>query len=478
MNNLKRHLLFVFTLFAMMMLLPAIPTQAKGQVRLNKKNVYIKEGKVKRLKMKGTKRAVLWRSANPQIVAVRGGYIKGLKPGTTYVYAKAGKYLRKCKVKVVGLSRTSAALSLGASGKLFVVNGKNTTWSSANSKIVSVSKKGVIKAKKTGYTWIKCKSRGYSFRCLVMVPELSVNEFKLRKGDSYQLSTKYTNLPRQWYSSNNSIATVDANGVVTGTGPGTVIIQCRTGHAVLNCQVIVLDKATTPKSSLPSSTTGSKAVAQINQFYGTRTYTIFSQTGSNKSSVYPRYMPNHGCAAATAVNVLSGMTGKVYTPATMVETIEKIVFGDAVYNNNYSKSDANQRPASLYGLTKILAYFGVKSTYVRQFSDVAAVNEIKDHLYTGNPVIIEVSSKNRYTNKTDKKWSNSKHTMAILGMTPDGYAIVADPANRSGFGSNQRIKFETLEGLIPYMFSCTNTSSTSCYYESASKNGGYILVNH
>ncbi len=476
MKKLKKTFVVLFAL-SVMLLLPVFTGQAKSKVKISQKTLYIRLGATKRLKMTGTKKTVRWKSTNPRAITVKRGYVHAKKKGSAWIIAKAGKYIRKCKVMVVAIDKSSELIKEGGRTTFRVMNGKNTKWFSSNPAVAVVSKNGVVAGRKGGHAWIICRSRGFTFRCVVRVASLNRYSVRIRSGSSCKITCRHTNRRCRWTSSDTSVATVDRTGKVTAVSRGRTVIKCTTGKAVLNCTVSVIDNITTPRSSLPASTKGSKAVVKINQFYGTRTYTVFSQSGSNKSKIYPKYLPNHGCGSTTAVNVLSGMKGKVITPATMIEKAEKIIFGEKEYLNNYTKSVSDKRPVSLYGISKFLKFFGVRCTYVRTFKDAEAVKQIKEHLFNGNPVVIEVSSKNRYTNKKDKKWSNSKHTMALLGMTDNGYAIVADPANRSGFGNNQRIKYETVEKLIQYMFPCTKTNSTSCYYVSSSRNGGYILVN-
>ena len=476
MKNLKKTFVVLFAL-SVMLLLPVLTGQARSKVKISQKNLYIQLGSTKRLRMTGVRKTVRWKSTNPWAVTVKRGYVHAKRKGNAEIIAKAGKHIRKCKVRVVAIDKYSALIKEGGRTTIWVLNGKDTKWSSSNPAVATVSKNGVVSGKKGGHAWITCRSRGFTFRCIVRVASLNKYSARLRSGSSCTLSCKHSNKSCSWRSSDTSVATVDNTGKVTAVGQGRAVIKCTTGKAVLSCTVSVIENITTSRSSLPASTRGSKAVVKINQFSGTRTYTVFSQSGSNKSKIYPKYLPYHGCGSTTAVNVLSGMTGKVITPATMIEKAERIVFGEKEYLKNYKKSVSDKRPVSLYGISKFLKFFGVRCTYVRTFTDAEAVSQIRQHLYNGNPVVIEVSSKNRYTNKKDKKWSNSKHTMALLGLTDKGYAIVADPANRDGFGNNQRIKYETLENLIQYMFPCKKTNSTSCYYVSSSRDGGYILVN-
>lgn len=168
-----------------------------------------------------------------------------------------------------------------------------------------------------------------------------------------------------------------------------------------------------------------------------------------------------------------------YTPNKTSRILEKKVFGSSRWNANYRKSLGAQRPVSLYGISKVLSYCNISNRYIRFFKDKTAVRQIEKHLKTGNPVIIEVNNRTQkngrfgsYTNK----WSSSKHTMVLLGMTNTGKVIVADSATRKWSGKKQRIKFTTMKELVKYMIPCKSVS-TSVYYKSVSSAGGYILVN-
>lgn len=235
---------------------------------------------------------------------------------------------------------------------------------------------------------------------------------------------------------------------------------------------------TTPTSKLPKETDVDRYKVTVNSDNGTRTFRIFSQGAYGKNT----YIRQHGCAACSLTTVLSGYTKKYanYTPAKTCKILEKKVFGTRVWRSNYSKSPARKMPVSLYGITRVLKSCGIKSKYVRFFSDNKAINEITSHLKTGNAVIIEV---NNHTQKNGKissaynsRWATSKHTMVLLGMTNTGKAIVADSAYRTWSGSKQRVKYAKVSELVKYMIPCKR-SSTKCYYTSVDVNGGYILVN-
>ena len=207
-----------------------------------------------------------------------------------------------------------------------------------------------------------------------------------------------------------------------------------------------------------------------------RTFRVFAQ-GTRSA-----YIRRHGCAASALTCVLSGYTDKYadYTPEKTSRRLEKEVFGTAAWSSNYRKSMAAQMPVSLNGITKILNYCNVPSQYVRYFKDKQAVRDIKKHLYSGNAVIIEVNNHKQKNGKISSRynyrWSTSKHTMVLLGMTNNGKAIVADSAYRKWSGKKQRIKFAKVEHLVKFMYSCKR-SSDGVYYDSQDTTGGYILVN-
>ena len=241
----------------------------------------------------------------------------------------------------------------------------------------------------------------------------------------------------------------------------------------------VSDEVVTPSAMISKETAVDVYNANIQSGSGIRSYRIFAQV----SNTYKKnsFIAQHGCAVCSLTTVLSGYSKKYrnYTPAKTSKILEKRVFGTKRWKANYRKSLAAQRPVSLYGVSKVLSYCNISNRYVRFFKDKNAVKQIERHLKTGNPVIIEVNNRKQKNGKFgayDKKWSSSKHTMVLLGMTNTGRVIVADSATRSWSGERQRVKFTTMNRLVKYMIPCKSVS-TSVYYKNVSSAGGYILVN-
>ena len=336
--------------------------------------------------------------------------------------------------------------------------------------MVTVSSKGKIKAKGTGSATIVCKTNGRTLKCKVYVPAISATTLRVPMGTYRRLTvTKKGGNTPQWSSSNPAVATVDANGYVVSKSLGYTTVSCKVGSATLTCSVQVTNPGNivTPMSALPLSSIGDRFNVTVEGYETSRTYTVYRQKDQNSS-----YITSHGCAACSTATVLNGYKGLGITPSTVVKVTEKNLFGTA-WETNYNKKFSDQMPVSLYGISRILSAYGINNQYVRSFSDAQALAEITQHLKTGNAVVIEVRKVG-----SDNTWADSYHTMVLLGMTDTGKAIVADSVDRSPaiFGNCKRIKYATVASLIPYMFSCRNTSSTSCYFTKLG-GGGYILVN-
>ena len=117
------------------------------------------------------------------------------------------------------------------------------TWESSDEEVAEVSKKGKVIANDVGTCIITCRATdgsGVYAQCEVTVSnmvyvqliELSETSIALNVDKEYQLNAfvypyEATNREVTWESSNESIATVDAYGLVRGVGAGTCTITCR-----------------------------------------------------------------------------------------------------------------------------------------------------------------------------------------------------------------------------------------------------------
>ena len=169
--------------------LPAtIALNVKGTIPLK-----VKQSFTVKITMGAGDRVVSWKTSNKKYVSVKNGKIKGLKAGksaTITVQLASGKKASfKVKVqkpavatKSIKVTNTAtgknqgkkATLKRGQSLKLKaaltpVTSLQKVTWSTSNKKIVTVSKSGVIKAKKKGKATITVKSGNKKYNIKITV---------------------------------------------------------------------------------------------------------------------------------------------------------------------------------------------------------------------------------------------------------------------------------------------------------------------
>ena len=162
----------------------------------------------------------------------------------------------------VKLNKTKIVLVVGQTYKLKVSGTKKTPqWSSSNKKIVSVTKKGVVKGLKKGTATITAKIGKKTYKCKVTVeaPKLSSTKKTVTAGTSFALKLNGTKRTVKWYTSNKKIATVSSKGVVKTLRAGSVKITAKLGGKSYVCRVTVKAKPVTPVVSDKD-----KAAAQYN----------------------------------------------------------------------------------------------------------------------------------------------------------------------------------------------------------------------
>lgn len=181
--------------------------------------------------------------------------VTGLKGGITLVKGVAtdGGHVVSCLITVtekstsVTVSPTSKYLQKGKSFTIkATVNSATATnkavkWSSSKKSVATVTSKGKVKGKKVGTAYITATAKdgsGASATCKVRVvrkvTKLTLNKYtaKVLVGETYKLKAKIkpknaTIKGISWSSSDNSIATVDSTGRISGIAPGMVKIRAK-----------------------------------------------------------------------------------------------------------------------------------------------------------------------------------------------------------------------------------------------------------
>lgn len=197
------------------------------------------------------KAAWIWKSSDSSIASVnKHGTVTGKKKGTVTISLKIpGKpnditasvrvvsYFRTKSIKITNKPKEAMATGDRLELKTLVTphnaRFKKVIFTSSNKKVASVSKKGIVKAKKKGSTTITASVKGTAKRTsfkLKVKKRIKIKKITLsgkntaHVGEQIALTTTFspknaTDHRIKWTSSNKTAATVDENGTVTALRP-------------------------------------------------------------------------------------------------------------------------------------------------------------------------------------------------------------------------------------------------------------------
>jgi len=150
-------------------------------------------------------------------------------------------------------------LTLGLSEQLFANVPNNSTalpitWTSSNPAVATVNEYGIVTAKAAGSAMITATTKdGVSAQVMVTVEAATtlsltnVPSGKLVVGKKHQLTANVphnsTALPVTWTSSNEAVATISADGVITPKAPGNTIITATTKDGYSEQIIVTVVKA-------------------------------------------------------------------------------------------------------------------------------------------------------------------------------------------------------------------------------------------
>lgn len=207
---------------------------------------------------------VEWSSLDESIATVSNGIITPIGKGTTTISAKVGEKVATCNVSVViplesiSISKATTTIIKNQEEKLEVIyNPDNTTedktveWSSLNTRIATVVD-GVVTGRKAGTVTIVAAVGDKVATCDVIVEEielekimLNLSESEIKKGHSLQMEIEYipenTTVDKNviWKSSDENVAVVDENGIVTAIQAGETIITAMVDGKSATCKITV-----------------------------------------------------------------------------------------------------------------------------------------------------------------------------------------------------------------------------------------------
>jgi len=166
-------------------------------------------------------------------------------------------------VASVSLNQTSASIASGATLTLVAtprdaqgnaVTNSTVSWSTTDSTIAAVSSSGVVTGKTPGSATITATSEGKSATAAITVTGVPVATITLNASTATIVTGQTTTFSAvtkdasgnvltgrtvTWGSSTPGVATVDANGVVTGVSQGTATITATSGTASAAATVTV-----------------------------------------------------------------------------------------------------------------------------------------------------------------------------------------------------------------------------------------------
>ena len=263
------------------------------EVGLNKTSTTLVEGETETLVAtvmpeNATDKSVVWESSNKSAAAVsQDGLVTAVEEGKATITVKTndGGFSASCEVTVkkkviavtgVKLSAESMTLREGEKGKLTVTvepanaTNKNVEWWTTDLDIVSVGSTlggstGYVEARKAGKATVTVKTEDgeFSASCEITVEKKEVpvtgisiepSSLKLPVGDTYSLiphvqPSDATNQNIKWLSTNESVATVNAEGKVTAVAAGSAEIRAMLEGKFATCPVEVDDVKMTMKKT-------------------------------------------------------------------------------------------------------------------------------------------------------------------------------------------------------------------------------------
>ena len=264
-----------------------------------------------------TNQNVTWKSDKPEIATVdANGKVMAVKVGeaTITVTTEDGGKTATCKVTVsetsvavTGVTLNKATLSLiaGASETLTATvapadaTNKKVTWKSSDAAVATVDTNGKVTAVKAGEATITVTTEdgGKTATCKVtvkpnLVSEITLAALAIYVGESKAVTATVkpddaTNKALTWTSSDETVATVDATGKVTGKkiGTATITATAQDGSGVSgSCTVTVLShvkKVTVTPANLTLGQNKSYTLKATVEVFGSGTDTGVTWTSSD-----------------------------------------------------------------------------------------------------------------------------------------------------------------------------------------------------
>ncbi len=217
---------------------------------------------------------ITWSSLDESIATVdQNGKITAHKIGITYITATATSGITaQCTVTVTQPSisvtvnkpriTTYVNSTYQLSASMLPLDTTDTiTWSSSSTTYATVSSTGLVTGKRVGTATITARtSSGLTATCYVTVKSTPIEPTSLTLSDTYitlapedakaltatMLPSNATETTLIWTSSNDDVAAVDKNGVITAVGEGFATIKAKTTNGLSHECVVKVVSASGP----------------------------------------------------------------------------------------------------------------------------------------------------------------------------------------------------------------------------------------
>ncbi|MCP4520553.1 MAG: hypothetical protein GY827_02460 [Cytophagales bacterium] len=254
---------------------------------------------------------VIWTSNKEEVVTIdENGVITTKSDGVALIFASINDVSsNSIEITVVDgdiiISTSKTEIFIDASETANIstessnINTDNAVWTSSNEDVATVDENGVITAKAIGTTTISAtveEITSNSIEITVTKGNITISssdtEFLVGKNATFNISADNPNLSTDnatWTSSNEDVATIDENGVITTKGVGTTTISATVEDLTSNSieiTVTELPSRTATFTTTTSYTTEGDVVLQ--QLEDGRLQLVFQENAniSNGPSLY------------------------------------------------------------------------------------------------------------------------------------------------------------------------------------------------
>ena len=251
-------------------------------ISLNKTNATITKGNTEQLvatvlPSNVTNKNVSWESSDPSVASVNStGLVTALNPGITVITVSTvdGNKTATCIITVteaqisvvsVSLNESNATVTKGNTEQMVATvlpsnaTNKNVSWVSSDPSVATVNSTGLVTALNPGITAVTVSTvdGNKMATCMITVTEatssvvsvsLNKSNASVIKGNTEQLvvtisPSNATNKNVSWVSSDPTVATVNATGLVTALNPGITAVTVSTvdGNKTATCIITVTE---------------------------------------------------------------------------------------------------------------------------------------------------------------------------------------------------------------------------------------------